>query len=54
MGSQKRRDEYFAKANDADHQAAISKDPYVQERLLRIAATYRDLAALTPVRRKIN
>jgi hypothetical protein len=54
MGTKERRDEYFAKARYADYQAANTGDRYVQERLLRIAASYRDLAALTPVRRKIN
>jgi len=54
MGSTERRDEYLAKAVDADDQAARTKDQFVQKSLRRIAASYRDLAALTPVRRKIN
>ena len=44
MGAKERRDEFLAKAKEAEDRAAQSRDRYELESLLRIAATYRDLA----------
>ena len=44
MGAKERRDEYLAKAKEAEDQAAQSRDRYELECLLRIAASYRELA----------
>jgi len=44
MGGKERRDEYLAKAKDAQDQANLTKDRYEQESWLRIAESYRALA----------
>ena len=44
MGAKERRDEYLAKAQDAQNQANLTKDRYEQESWLRIAESYRELA----------
>jgi hypothetical protein len=44
MGAKERRDEYLAKAKDAQNQANLTKDRYEQESWLRIAESYRELA----------
>lgn len=40
-----RRDEYLARASEADKQAAQAKDTQVRESWQRIAESYRELAA---------
>jgi hypothetical protein len=44
MGVQERRDEYLAKAKEAEGQAARTRDRYEQESWIRIAESYRALA----------
>ena len=44
MGAKKRRDEYLAKAKEAQEQADQVTDRYEKESWLRIAESYRALA----------
>ena len=44
MGAKERRDQYLAKAKEAEDHAAHSRDRFELECLLRIAASYRELA----------
>ena len=44
MDAKERREEYLAKAKEAEIQADRTKDRYEQESWLRIATSYRDLA----------
>jgi hypothetical protein len=45
MTSEKRRDEYLAKAKEAEEQAEKARDEANKASWLRIAAGYHDLAA---------
>ena len=45
MGAQERRDDYLAKAKDAEEQAEKATDESNKASWLRIAAGYHDLAA---------
>ena len=47
MTREQRREDYLAKARDAEEQAAKARDQPTKEQWLKIAESYRDLAKYT-------